>query len=76
MGVSISDHPEKEQRHTTLCRHENGQQSNERERLSTPTIDDLIHKLNGTTVFSKFDLRSGYHQIPLDPESRYITKVQ
>jgi len=44
-----------------------------RERHPTPTIDDLISKLNGATVFSKIDLRSGYHQLPLAEESRYIT---
>ena len=44
-----------------------------RERHPTPTIDDLIHILNGATVFSKLDLRAGYHQLSLAPESRYIT---
>ena len=44
-----------------------------RERHPTPTIDDLIHTLNGATVFSKLDLRARYHQLTLAPESRYIT---
>ena len=33
----------------------------QRERHPTPTVDDLIHKLNGATVFTKLNLRSGYH---------------
>ena len=44
-----------------------------RERHPMPTIDDLTHTLNGATVFSKLDLRAGYHQLTLAPESRYIT---
>ena len=47
-----------------------------RERHPTPTVDDLVHTLNGAKVFSKLDLRSGYHQLLLDAESRYITTFQ
>ena len=45
----------------------------QRERHPSPTADDLVHNLNGATVFSKLDLKAGYHQIPLDEKSRYIT---
>ena len=44
-----------------------------RERHVTPTLDDIIISLNGATVFSKLDLNTGYHQVELSPESRYIT---
>lgn len=44
-----------------------------RERHPSPTVDDLIHILNGAMIFSKLDLHSGYHQLSLAPESRYIT---
>ena len=47
-----------------------------RERHPTPTVDDLIHTLNGAKMFSKLDLRAGYHQLLLDAESRYITTFQ
>ena len=43
------------------------------ERHPSPTVDDLVHNLNGATVFTKLDLQQGYHQVPLSPESRYIT---
>ena len=45
----------------------------ERERHPIPTIEEVLHDLNGSTVFSKLDLKSGFHQVELDPESRLIT---
>ena len=44
-----------------------------RERHPTPTINEMIHELNGATVFSKLDLNQGYNQLELDESSRYIT---
>lgn len=44
-----------------------------REKHLMPTIDDLIADLNGATHFSTLDLSSGYHQLELSLESRFIT---
>ena len=44
-----------------------------RERHPMPTVDDIIHDLNGAQYFSKLDLCKGYHQLELEAESRYIT---
>ena len=44
-----------------------------RERHVTPTINEVIHDLNGACVFSKLDLNQGYNQLELDESSRYIT---
>lgn len=38
-----------------------------------PTVDELLHDLNGSTVFSKIDLEWDFHQILLSEESRPIT---
>jgi hypothetical protein len=34
-------------------------------KYSLPRIDDLFDQLHGTCVFSKIDLRSGYHQLKI-----------
>ena len=44
-----------------------------RQRNPTPTIEEVTSDLNGATVFSKLDLRAGYHQVELKPASRYLT---
>ena len=44
-----------------------------RERIPIPTVDEVVKKINGSAVFSKLDLRLGFHQIELDEESRDIT---
>ena len=44
-----------------------------RERFPIPTIEDILQDLTGASVFSKLDLRWGYHQIELDEQSRQYT---
>ena len=44
-----------------------------RERHPIPTIEEVLYDLNGTTVFSKLDLKWGFHQVELEEESREIT---
>lgn len=48
-------------------------QAIKRIRHVTPTIDDIFQALNGMKIFSKLDLRNGYHQLVLDSESKSIT---
>jgi hypothetical protein len=37
-----------------------------------PTIEELISDVNGAAVFSKLDLKDGYHQVALAEESRQV----
>ena len=38
-----------------------------------PTIEDIKYRVNGAKIFSKMDLKNGYHQLELDESSRDIT---
>ena len=44
-----------------------------RERQPIPTIDEILQDMQEGGVFSKLDLKWGYHQIELSEESRSIT---
>ena len=38
-----------------------------------PTVDEIVHQLRGSSVFSELDAVSGFWQIPLDPETAKLT---
>ena len=44
-----------------------------RTRYVTPTLDDIIHDLNGVVKYTKLDLVRAFQQLELHPDSRAIS---
>ena len=45
-------------------------------RFPVPMIDDIFDKLQGSSYYSRIDLKSGYHQIRIVPEDIHKTTFQ
>lgn len=56
---------------TTDFKHLN--KSVKRERYILPSIEDITHRLAGSTIFTKLDATSAFFQLPLDPGSAKLT---
>ena len=40
-----------------------------RDSFPLPRIDDFLHKVGQASVFSKMDMQSGFHQVPMEGNS-------
>lgn len=47
-----------------------------RERYSLPTMEDVLHQMTNSRIFSKMDLTSGYWHVDLDRVSSMLTTFQ
>lgn len=46
------------------------------DRYPLPRIDEILDRLANSVIFSKIDLRSGYHQVAIEPGHEHRTAFQ
>ena len=50
-----------------MCGYAPGEQGRYHGRLPLPRIEGVLHGLNGSRFFSRYDLKDAYHQLQLHP---------
>ena len=68
MGLPHSVHNEERWNKKDVRRLSPAKSSDDKEQVPMPRINDLYDQLAGSSVFSKMDLRLGYHQIKIQNE--------
>ncbi|GJU95191.1 putative reverse transcriptase domain-containing protein [Tanacetum coccineum] len=64
----VQDFPEKKTDHSDVLDYRELNKLTVKNRYPLPRIDDLFDQLQGSSVYSKIDLRSGYHQLRVREE--------
>ena len=44
-----------------------------KDRYPIPLVDELMERISGARIFTKLDIRQGFHRIRLSPESEDLT---
>ena len=58
------------------CDMRNANEAIIREQFPIPTVEEIMQDMNGAAVFTKLDLKAGFHQLELAEDSREITTFQ